>query len=192
MIAPQDILDFWLVEAGEKAWYDGAHLDAKIAIRFEPVWQAARVGKLDHWLATPEGALALLILLDQFPRNMFRGTALSFASDPAGLAAAKHAIKLGHDLKTPLPQRQFFYMPLMHSEMQPDQDHCVRMFLLNMPGEHVLHARAHREQIRLYGRFPARNAALGRESSAAERAFLEAGGYGALVKKLREQLNAAV
>ncbi len=191
MITPQDILDFWLVEAGEKAWYDGAHLDAKIAIRFEPVWQAARVGKLDHWLATPEGALALIILVDQFPRNMFRGTALSFASDAVGLSAAKRSIRMGHDLKSKPPERQFFYMPLMHSESQSDQDQCVRMFLLNMPGEHVLHARAHREQIRDFGRFPTRNEPLGRMSSAAELAFLAEGGYPVLVKKMRGELTPA-
>ncbi len=192
MIAPQDILDFWLVEAGEKAWYDGAHLDAKIAIRFEPVWQAARVGKLDHWLATPEGALALIILVDQFPRNMFRGTALSFASDAVARSAAKQAIRMGHDLKTNAPERQFFYMPLMHSESQADQDQSVRMFLLNLPGEHVLHARAHRAQIRDFGRFPSRNEPLGRLPSAAEQAFLATGGYPALVKKLRAELTPAM
>lgn len=190
MVTPQDILDFWLVEAGPKAWYDGAHLDAKIAVRFEPVWREARVGKLDHWLATPEQALALLILVDQFPRNMFRGTALSFASDAVALRTAKQSIKMGHDLKTKVPERQFFYMPLIHSEVQADLDQCVRMFLLNMPdAEHLLHARAHREQIRLYGRFPTRNAALGRVSSVAEQGFLDAGGYPALIKQMRAQLS---
>ncbi len=192
MITAEDILDFWLVEAGEKAWYDGAHLDAKIAVRFELVWQAARVGKLDHWLATPQDALALLILVDQFPRNMFRGTASSFASDGVARAAAKQAIRLGHDLKIKLPERQFFYMPLNHSENQADQDQCVRMILLNMPdAELLLHARAHRAQIRDFGRFPTRNAALGRVSSVAEQAFLDAGGYPALVKRMREERDAA-
>ena len=193
MITPMDILDFWLVEAGEKAWYDGAHLDAKIAVRFEPVWQAARVGKLDHWLATPQQALALLILVDQFPRKMFRGTALSFASDPAALRVAKQAIKLGHDVKTKPPERQFFYMPLMHSEVQADQDQCLRMFLLNLPdAEHLLHARAHRALIRDFGRFPTRNAPLGRVPSEAELAFLAAGGYPELVKKMRGELIPAM
>ncbi len=187
MITAQDILHFWLIEAGEKAWYDGAHLDARIAIRFEPVWQAARVGKLDHWLATPEGALALLILVDQLPRNMFRGTGLAFASDTVARSVAKHSIKLGHDLKTPLPQRQFFYMPLMHSESQADQDQCMRMFMTNMPGSDLLHARGHREIIRRFGRFPTRNEALDRESSAAEQAFLDVGGYQALIKELRAE-----
>jgi uncharacterized protein (DUF924 family) len=194
VITKNDILHFWLEEAGEKAWYDGQHLDAAIAVRFEPVWRAARAGKLDHWRATPEGTLAFLILTDQFPRNMFRGTALSFASDPVALSAAKIAVRTGFDRRIKAPERQFFYLPMMHSEILADQDQCLRRFLMFMPeeAEQVLHARAHRAQIRAYGRFPSRNAALGRTCSDAEKAFLDGGGYPALVRSMRAARDAAL
>jgi uncharacterized protein (DUF924 family) len=193
MITPKDILHFWLVEAGEKAWYDGGHLDAKIAVRYEPLWQAARAGKLDAWMARPDSALALLIVIDQFPRNMFRGTARAFASDPQALSAAKQSIRMGHDLMTGLPERQFFYMPLMHSEILADQDQSVRMFHLNCrESGKLIHAQAHREQIRMFGRFPTRNEALGRVSTPDEIDFLQAGGYPALVRKLRGEVSPAM
>ena len=116
-------------------------------------------------------------MLDQFPRNMFRGDARSFASDRKARAVAKAAIQRGHDLRIEPPARQFFYMPLMHSEFLPDQEKSVRLFLLNAPGENLQHAQAHRAVIRRFSRFPYRNAALGRRSTPKEEEFLAAGGY---------------
>jgi uncharacterized protein (DUF924 family) len=120
---PRDVLDFWLGEVGEKGWYAaGAELDGRVRGRFLPTWEAAMEGRLALWLTGPLDALAYLILLDQFPRNMFRGDPRSFASDRHARAAAKTAISRGWDLKVPVPERQFFYMPLEHSENLVDQD----------------------------------------------------------------------
>ena len=126
-----------------------------------------------------------MILLDQFPRNMFRGSARAFSSDARALSTAKIAILHQRDQRVPLPGRLFFYLPLMHSEVQTNQDKSVRMMLLNAgPGPNLKHALAHREVIRRFGRFPYRNAALGRESTAAEVAFIEGGGYLSLMKEM--------
>lgn len=175
------ILKFWLDEVGPENWYkqDDA-LDARIRSEFHDVWQAALSGQHDDWMLSPEGALALLVLLDQFSRNMFRGRADAYRSDPLALALAKRAIARGHDQKIAEPQRQFFYLPLMHSEMLSDQERCVRLLLLKMPlhgPDNLPHAVKHREVIRSFGRFPSRNAALGRNDTEAERAYREAGGY---------------
>jgi len=173
------VLDFWLNEIGEKGWYvqDDA-LDARIRERWQPLWERARARELDSWRVAPRTTLALLILLDQFPRNMFRGEARAFATDRCALSVAKQAILQGFDQRVPVPERQFFYLPLMHSELRTDQDKSVRLFLLNLgKGESLRHARAHREVIRAFGRFPYRNAAMGRVMTAEETSFLSAGGY---------------
>jgi uncharacterized protein (DUF924 family) len=191
---PRDVLDFWLGEVGEKGWYAaGAELDARVRGRFLPTWEAAMEGRLGLWLTGPLEALAYLILLDQFPRNMFRGDLRSFASDRHARAAAKTAISRGWDLKVPVPERQFFYMPLEHSENLVDQDRAVRLFVARMPedAELLLHARAHREQIRRFGRFPTRNEVLRRASTPAEQEFLARGGYGALVEEMRAAMTEA-
>jgi uncharacterized protein (DUF924 family) len=185
MADPEAILDFWLAEAGPDRWYSPTpELDAAIRRRFLRTWRMARSAAFDHWVLQPRPALALLILLDQFPRNMFRDRAEAFASDGRALQLAKRALVFGHDLRIEPPARQFFYLPLMHSEHPADQDRCVRLFALRMPGENLVHARAHRELIRRFGRFPGRNAALGRANTPAEAAFLAAGGYAALVRAL--------
>jgi len=176
------IIDFWLNKTGEKAWYNPTDaLDAEIRGNFEGHWHKAIAGTYSSWLVSPEKSLALMILLDQFPRNMFRSTAQAFASDALCLSLAKRAIVMGHDLKTSEPARQFFYLPLMHSESLMDQERCVRLMTLRMPltGENNLkHARAHRDVIRQFGRFPYRNDALGRRSTDAEITYLNGGGYG--------------
>ncbi len=185
---PEGILDFWLNEVGPDRWYvQDEALDETIRRRFLAAWRAARNGAYDCWLTEPATALALLILLDQFPRNMFRGQAESYAADERALRLAKLAIARGHDMRTDEPARQFFYLPLMHSENVNDQDRCVRLFSCRMPrtgAANLGHARAHREVIRRYGRFPYRNAALGRETTADEAAYLEAGGYAHTVSEL--------
>lgn len=186
---PEIVLQFWLNEVGPTRWYaSDAELDAEIRTRFEGLWQQAHNGKLHEWLTKPHNTLAYLILTDQFPRNMFRGEARAFSTDPMARAAAKHAIDLETDLRVDEPERQFFYLPLMHSECVSDQDRCVRKILTRMPetgAENLLHAKAHREVIRRFGRFPYRNAALARCNSAEEDKFLTEGGYGKIVEELR-------
>lgn len=179
----ESVLEFWVDEVGPEGWYRGdAALDQEIRDRFLDTWRAAKWGDLASWLERPESALALLIVLDQFPRNMFRGSGEAFHSDPRALELAKKMIGMGYDMKITEPERQFFYLPLMHSETLTDQDRCVRLILTRMPVTGALnlkHACAHRDVIRRFGRFPYRNEALGRKSSAAEQDYLAAGGYAA-------------
>lgn len=181
-MTPQEINRFWLEEVGEAGWYiQSDALDRQIRDRFMALWQDAE-NATRPWLDGAEGALAALILTDQFPRNMFRGDPQSFATDALARRIADRAIAQGFDMATPEPQRQFFYMPFEHSEDLADQDRAVALFARNMPGENLRHARLHRDTIAKFGRFPWRNQALGRESTPAEQALLDAGGYGALVQ----------
>ena len=187
MSDPVAVLDFWLDEIGPEGWYAGTpEVDDACATGFGDLVDAAREGNLEHWIDGPAGTLAYLILTDQFPRNIYRGKALSFASDIRARAAARRALDEGWDRQVPEPERQFFYMPLEHSEDMADQDLAVRLMEERMTDpEMALHARAHREMIHRYGRFPLRNQALGRESSADETAFLAAGGYRALIESMK-------
>lgn len=190
MANPEEILAFWLDEIGPDHWYTGGpDLDAEIKSRFKDTYERACDGALSLWLTYPSGTLAYIILTDQFPRNMFRGTARCFTSDGVALAAAKMAIQKGWDKRIDEPARQFFYLPLTHSECLVDQDRAVRLIMTRMPeagGRNLLHAKAHREVIRKFGRFPYRNEALGRETPPAEVEYLESGGYGATVRELQE------
>jgi uncharacterized protein (DUF924 family) len=189
LTSPDEVLRFWLDEVGPDGWYAGGEaLDAVVRDRFLPTWEAGVAGRLMPWRAGPQRALAFVILLDQFPRNMFRGEGRAFASDGLARTAAKAAIGRDWDLRVPEPERQFLLLPLMHSESLVDQDRCVRLFAARMPetgAEQLLHARAHREQVRRFGRFPGRNEALGRASTPDEEAFLAEGGYAALVGRMR-------
>lgn len=188
MSSPEEVLKFWLDETDPKNWYVCTpDFDQKLRDRFEDSWNALMEGRFGLWLTYPSGALAYLILADQFPRNMFRDNAKAFASDKVARTVAKAAISKEWDLKIDPPARQFFYMPLMHSENLFDQDQGVRLFSCRMPGDNLLHARTHREIIRRFGRFPYRNAALGRRSTDAEMAFLTSGGYGAVLNELNEK-----
>ncbi len=187
---PAGVLQFWLEEVGPKGWYaSSTSLDAQITDRFRDLWEAARGGGLDHWISGPTGSLAFLILTDQFPRNMFRGSEKAFSTDPIARDAATRAIADGWDREVPEPERQFFYLPFEHSEDMADQDRADELVASRMDGETaaetLLHARAHREVIRQYGRFPFRNAALGRENTPEETAFMERGAYGAFVRTMR-------
>ncbi len=186
---PEDILSYWLDEKGPEAWYaGGAALDAEIKEKFEEDWNRAMAGTNSLWLTYPSGTLAYIILTDQFSRNMFRGTGKSFASDRLAKAAAKAAIAKNWDMRIDGMGRQFFYMPLMHSECLVDQDRCVRLMQERMPdhgASNLEHARAHRELIRLFGRFPSRNEALDRVTSAPEAEFLAEGGYGKALEIVR-------
>ncbi len=189
MSDPIEVLEFWLHEVGPKGWYAGGdEIDSLCRERFGDLWQSALDGGLEHWVDGTVGTLAYLILTDQFPRNIHRGTALSFATDPQARAAARKALDAGWDLGSPEPERQFFYMPFEHSESAEDQALAVMLLgeRLSSDPEMGLHARAHQAIIQRYGRFPTRNAALGRVSSPQEQVYLDQGGYGALVKAMRE------
>ncbi len=194
MVAPEDVLSFWLDEVGEKGWYNPPDtLDEDIRDRFEDTWRSAREGAHALWLTYPSGTLAYIILLDQFPRNMFRGKADSFATDKHALAAAKVAIHRKWDMRIDEPARQFFYMPLMHSENLCDQDRCVRLMVERMPqggDDQLIHAQAHRDVIRQFGRFPYRNEALQRPSTQVEKDYVAAGGYGYTLRKLQSDAAA--
>ncbi|MGK7862949.1 DUF924 family protein [Falsiroseomonas sp. E2-1-a4] len=188
MTQAAEILDFWFSEGPgtfRKAWFtkDDA-FDASIRARFGELLVPAREAALDDWAATPEGALALLILLDQFPRNLHRGRAEAFASDPHGRTIARQAVLLRkQDLALHPVQRSFLYLPFEHGETMADQDLSVALFegLRDLPGmaapEGVIdYAWRHRVVIQRFGRFPHRNTALGRENTAVEQAWLAAGG----------------
>lgn len=187
MSDPVEVLDYWLGALGPKDWYaGGAELDAEIRAMFGDLWQAARDGGLEHWVEGAAGTLAYLVICDQMARNMHRGTAEAFATDAQALAAARKAVAEGWDMQAPEPERQFFYMPFEHSENPIDQAQSVALIGQRLTDpEALLHAQAHQEIIRRFGRFPFRNAALGRESTAEEREFLEQGGYGAMVQALK-------
>lgn len=178
-MAGAGVLGFWLNEIGRKGWYlrEDA-IDQAIRERFAEIYEAAARGALDGWRATPDGALALIILLDQFPRNMFRDDPRAFATDAKAREIAHEAIGKGFDLRIAEPERMMFYMPLEHSEDLADQDRSVALFAERMPSEKegVRYAEAHRDVIRRFGRFPMRNAALGRASTPAEQVFIDAGG----------------
>jgi len=185
-----DILDFWFADGPNtprEAWFKkNPDFDAEIATRFGALVVPAREGALDCWAETPEGALALMILLDQFPRNLFRGSPEAFASDAHALALARRVVlRQRMDLALTPTQRVFLYLPFEHAESMEAQDLSVALFegLRDSahhatPGKSITYAWAHRAVIARYGRFPHRNAALGRESTPAELAYLAQPGAG--------------
>lgn len=172
-----DVLSFWRA-AGRERWFkqDDA-FDAEIRARFLATYQAAAAGDLDHWAATPEGALALVIVLDQFPRNIFRRSAQAFATDPAAHRVADAALARGFDSALPHEQRLFLYLPFMHSENLADQERCIALTRAAQLEDGLKYAELHADVIRRFGRFPHRNAALGRTTTEDEQAFLDAGGF---------------
>ena len=189
MTSPEEVLEFWLDDLGPSKWYKASdELDATIRDRFENAWQNALEGTYGLWLTYPSGTLAYILLMDQFPRNMFRDDPRSFAADQYALAASKLAIQNGWDMRIDEPARQFFYLPLMHSENLCDQERCIRLLIERMPecgAENLFHARAHREVIRQFGRFPYRNSVLSRASTGSEQTYLQQGGYGSTVRELQ-------
>jgi uncharacterized protein (DUF924 family) len=173
---PADVVEFW-VEAGPRRWFTkNDHFDAEISRRFEALHHSAARRELDGWAGEADGALALLLLLDQFPRNMFRGSAHAFATDPLARHVARAAIDAGFDRAVDPALRNFFYLPFEHSEALADQDRSVALCAdSNESDRHW--AMLHRDIIQRFGRFPHRNAELGRESTAEEAAFLLSGGF---------------
>lgn len=171
-----DVVAFW-TEAGPGRWFKkDAAFDDDFRSRFADAHEAAASGALDAWMDTAERALALLILLDQYPRNSFRGTARMFATDSKALAIAKHAIAQRFDTVVDPALRSFVYLPFMHSEQLADQDRALELYAPLAP-ESQRFAVLHRDIILRFGRFPHRNAVLGRTTTADEQAFLDAGGF---------------
>ncbi len=179
----QAVLDFWFDDAGQKAWFklDPA-FDEKVRAEFEELAKQ-KADEIERdggssWEKRAFSALALIILLDQFPRNMYRDQPASFAWDHLALGAAEHAIDKGFDLQMPEPARSFFYMPYMHSESVADQKRCVELTETRLEESGTAnHARKHCEVIERFGRFPHRNRLLGRLCTPEEEKFLADGGY---------------
>ena len=176
MMQAADVVDFWRAAGAEKWFGKDAAFDADFRDRFLAAHEAAASGALDSWAETADGALALMILLDQFPRNAFRGTARMFATDAKALVLADAAIGAGLDAEVEPALRAFLYLPFEHSEALADQDRALALF--RPLGADLLHwAEVHHDIIVRFGRFPHRNAVLGRSSTAEELAFLESGGF---------------
>jgi uncharacterized protein (DUF924 family) len=174
---PQAVLAFWR-NAGSRKWFTkSVAFDRQIRARFLPTYKAAAVRALSHWERTPDSTLALAIVLDQFPRNMFRGNARAFAADPLARQIARRAIAKGFDRRVPPGERQFLYLPFEHSESLADQERCVALFRSTGDAESLKWAELHADIIRRFGRFPHRNAVLGRTTTAKEQAFLDGGGF---------------
>jgi uncharacterized protein (DUF924 family) len=170
------VVAFWR-DAGPDKWFtrDDA-FDAEIREKFLATYEAAAAGKLSAWEDSAEDTLALMIVLDQFPRNMFRGDARTFAADPLARAAANRALKRGYDMDVPEGERGFLFLPFMHSEDMSDQRRCVELHRA-AGHENLKYAERHADIIRRFGRFPHRNATLARATSPEEQAFLDAGGF---------------
>jgi uncharacterized protein (DUF924 family) len=176
-VTPGDILAFWR-KAGRDRWYKrNDAFDADVRHRYLALWREAAVGELSCWEASDDGALALVLVLDQFPRNMFRDDSAAFSSDAAAREVARRALANGADARVDADLREFFYLPFMHSEHLADQIHCVELFRKIESLENLKYAEQHADIIRRFGRFPHRNLALGRATTPEERAFLERGGF---------------
>jgi uncharacterized protein (DUF924 family) len=172
-----DVLAFWR-DAGSDRWYEhDSAFDAAIRERFAATYEDAAAGLLSAWEKSPESALALVIVLDQFPRNMFRGSARCFAADPLARAVADRAIGKGFDRQVAMPERTFFYLPFEHSEKLADQERAVALMHDTGDADSLKWAELHADLIRRFGRFPHRNVVLGRVSTPEEQAFLDAGGF---------------
>jgi uncharacterized protein (DUF924 family) len=179
----RELLAFWFDPANAALWFEtDPGFDARVRERFAPLIGAAVAGALDGWAEAPEPCLALLIALDQLPRNAWRGTPRAFCGDARALAAADRALARGFDARVPLARRRFFYLPFEHSEALADQQRCCSLFARmaqeagepdrGWTAEQVRYAERHREIIERFGRFPHRNAVLARPSTPAEDAFL--------------------
>jgi uncharacterized protein (DUF924 family) len=176
-VAPAGILAFWR-DAGPDRWYTrDDHFDADLRGRYLGLWQRAVAGELASWETSDDGALALVIVLDQFPRNMFRGTAKTYASDALARDVARRAIDRGVDTRIDPGLREFLYLPFMHSEELADQIRCVELLRQAGLAESAKWAEHHAEIIRRFGRFPHRNGILGRATTPDEQAFLDEGGF---------------
>jgi uncharacterized protein (DUF924 family) len=172
-----DVLAFWRAAGAAKWFKKDAEFDAEIASRFQALWRDAADGALAGWEAAPEPALSLVLVLDQFPRNIFRGKADAFATDPLARGVAERAIARGFDRQVPESERLFFYLPFEHSESLADQERAIALVSTLGDADLVRWAELHADIIRRFGRFPHRNSAVGRASTREEQEFLDAGGF---------------
>ena len=174
---PRAVVAFWR-EAGMGKWFRGgsAEFDAECRARFHDLHHTAARRELGHWMDDAEGALALVLLLDQIPRNIFRGSGHAFATDPLALHYATRALDAGFDAQIEPALRFFFYLPFEHSEALADQERSVALFEALGDAEFLGYARRHLDPIARFGRFPHRNPMLGRNTTAEEQAYLDAGG----------------
>jgi len=170
---PEQILEFWFKEIDRKVWFNSTpEFDAQLKERFERVYLSALNNELENWENSPQGSVALVIVLDQFPLNMYRGLPQSFSGESKSREVARRAIKNNFDLELPGEQKAFLYMPFMHSEDLGDQDLSVMLYSKAGLDHNLRFAKHHREIVRKFGRFPHRNKILGRESTEAEIAYL--------------------
>lgn len=174
---PAEVLAFWR-QAGAERWFRKDDLfDQQCRAVLQQAHEAAARGELADWRDSADGALALLLLLDQFPRNAFRNSPRMYATDPQAREVAALAVQAGYDEQADPALRQFFYLPFMHSEDTQDHEQSVALNEM-LGGESLRYALHHRDIIRRFGRFPHRNALLGRATTPEEQAFLDEGGFG--------------
>lgn len=174
---PKEIIDYWFSARISQHWFSSVpELDDEIRDSYAMVWEKAAAGDLDGWAGDPNGSLALIIILDQFPLNMFRGEAKCFSTESKAMDVARHAIDRGFEERLPREQLAFLFMPFMHSERLEDQDLAVSLYRQYNLEANASFAEHHRKIVRRFGRFPHRNAILGRESSAVEISYLASDG----------------
>jgi uncharacterized protein (DUF924 family) len=174
---PAEILAFWR-EAGRDRWYEKDDaFDTEVRRRYLDLWRKAAAGELASWEASDDGTLALTIVLDQFPRNMFRGDAKTYSSDASARDVARRALGRGVDTRVDPSLLEFLYLPFMHSEELSDQLRCVELFRKTGDAENLGYAERHADIVRRFGRFPHRNRVLGRTSRPDETAYLADGGF---------------
>lgn len=178
MIRPRDVLDFWFGAGPEKWFAKSDAFDAEIRRRFGEAHAQAAEGKLDGWAVDAQGSLALILVLDQFSRNLWRNDHRAFAQDQKALGLADEAVRRRYDVETPVTARKWFYMPYMHAEDLAAQERGLTYFAQRLDDpETMKFAVEHADIIRRFGRFPHRNAVLGRETTPEEQSFLDAGGF---------------
>lgn len=180
-MTPDEVIAFW-TNAGPTRWFEKDEakrrgFDKQVRNHFLALHERAAAGELKPWERTAEGALALLLLLDQFPRNMFRGLPRAFATDPQARAIAAAALTKGFDAQLPAELRTFFYLPFEHSETMADQERAIALYKAAHDEDGLTWAELHADIIRRFGRFPHRNAILGRTSTPEEQRFLDEGGF---------------
>lgn len=174
---PRDVIEFWFAPASRERWFESTpDFDRQIEARFGDLCRQGAAGALGHWQDSAAGCLALCLLLDQFPRNRFRGSREAFATDAQALAVAEQALARGLDQQLPPEMRMFLYLPFEHSEDLAHQRRAVALIGALGDAKALDYAVRHLRVIERFGRFPHRNQVLGRETTAAEAAFLEAPG----------------
>jgi uncharacterized protein (DUF924 family) len=176
-IEPDDVMAFWRAAGPDKWFHKNDAFDYEVKVRFLALWHVAAQGILARWEEKPESALALVIVLDQFPRNMFRGLARAYEADPVARAVADRAIIRGFDQRSSRVERRFFYLPFMHSERVTDQERCLAFARAYGDDEFSRSAEQHADIVRRFRRFPHRNVILDRRTTAEEQAFLDGGGF---------------